>query len=256
MGLLKNISIIILIVLAGCNKNTDSVKTFIDSPAGQLIKNKILALADTVDILSIGSVKQESLAYTQNDYSFYVSRFIRSPRVSLYIENGSSHNLGKIENRYYLQDGQVVLLVNNMYNSNSAVPYKTTRTFYQNGDPLFSDRMESASADSMQNNSFKENDTPYPNASIDLKKLNDAIYQRGPFDLVFQGITEYPKAKYLVLSKNNFNAYQAAILISKEDEFIKAVQINPEKFRGRKMEIRWRPNKPGGEVVYLSGNLR
>ena len=88
----------------------------------------------------------------------------------------------------------------------------------------------------------------------DMKKLNDAIYQRGQFDLVFDGITEYPKAKYLIFSRNNINAYRAPILVEKEDDFIKAISLNPEKYRGRKLKITWTLRNPN-EAVYVSGGL-
>lgn len=222
--------------------------------AGQVLREDILAFADTVNNLSKEAIKQESLIYTLGDYSFHISRYIRNSEVSLYIEHGNSGDYGNTEKWYYLKDGKVVLSIHTSKNTMVYLPFKTERTFYKNGELLYSERKEANTRQELTSLNFRQNEIPSEDIAEDMKKLNDAIYQRGKFDLVFDGITEYPKAKYLILSRNNFNAYRAPILVEKKDDFIEALFSNPEKYRGRKLKIIWALREPN-EAVYVSGGL-
>lgn len=254
MGRLKYFLILITLSFAACNKNSDHIKSSINTAAGSLIKEDILAFADTIDNLSRWIDKQESLVYTLGNYSFHVSRYLNNSQVSLYIEHGSSNDYGYTEKRYYLKDGKVVLYIKTRKNTMSELPFKTTRSFYADGDLLYSDQKSAKTENELISVNYLVNNTPEVHINDDMKKLSDAIYQRGQFDLVFFGITEYPKAKYLIFSRNNINAYRAPILVEKEDDFIKAISLNPEKYRGRKLKITWTLRNPN-EAVYVSGGL-
>ena len=246
--------LLITLSLAACNKNKDQIKSSLNSAAGQLLKENILSFADTVNNLSKGAIKQESLIYTLGDYSFYVSRYVRNSEVSLYIELGNSGDYGNTEKRYYLKDGQVVLLVHYSKNMMVYLPFITERVFYKNGQILYSDCRESKTWRELRSLNFMQNEIASQDIVEDMKKLNDAIYQRGKFDLVFEGITEYPKAKYLIFSRDNFNTYRAPVLVEKKDNFIEALFSNPEKYKGRKLKITWALREPN-EAVYVSGGL-
>ena len=254
MGRLIYFLILVTLLFAACNKNSDQVKGSINAASGQLLKEEILAFADTVDNLSHWINKQESLVYTLGDYSFHVSRYLNNSQVSLYIEHGSSGDYGYTEKRYYLKDGKVVLYIKVQKNSMTELSFKTVRTFYTNGDLFYSDQKSAKTENELDSLSYQVNDTPEVHIDDDMKKLNDAIYQRGQFDLVFDGITEYPKAKYLIFSRNNINAYRAPILVEKEDDFIKAISLNPEKYRGRKLKITWTLRNTN-QAIYVSGGL-
>ena len=49
--------------------------------------------------------------------------------------------------------------------------------------------------------------------AADLQLLEQALSQTGRFNLVFEGIADYPQARYLILSRDELNAYRAAILL-------------------------------------------
>lgn len=244
---------ILLFSLAACNKNTDQLKTSINSVSSNSIKENILAIADSINKISVRAQKQESLIYNLGDYSFFISRFIQNSEAVLYIEHGKSGEYGHTEKRYYLKNGMVILLEQSSKDNKVYLPFKTERTYYNKGQPIYSERREARTAGELSGMNFKQQPAS-GNILKDMKKLNDAMYQKGDFDLVFEGITEFPKAKYLILSKRNLNAYRAPILVEKKDNFIEAIATNPEKYLGRKLRITWDLRKPN-EAVYVSGSL-
>lgn len=251
---LKYFILLITLSLAACNKNTDQVKSSLNSAAAQVLKENILAYADSINNLPESAIKQESLIYSLGDYSFHVSRYIRKSEICLYIEHGKSGDYGYTEKRYYMKDGQVALLLHNSKNTQVYLPFKTERRFYKNGQIVYSDRREARTRKELSLLQFQQNEVPSEDIVYDMNKLNDAIYQRGSFDLVFDGIAQFPKAKYLILSKKNFNAYRAPILVEKKDEFIEALFSDPEKYKGRKLKITWALREPN-EAIYVSGGL-
>lgn len=252
--MIRHFLILILFTIASCTKNTDELKTYVTPGTIAAIKNGIIAFADSVTASSKRSTKQESLIYTINDYSFHVSRYVRNSEVSLYIEHGYSASYGTVENRYYLKNGKVVLFARNAHNPDSLLPYKAMREFYNNGDLVGSDQKVAKTVDELAVEEYKVNRPGYRDIQADIKKLNDAIYQRGSFDLTLEGITEYPKARYLILSRNRFNSYRAALLIEKEDDLIKSIISNPEKYKNRKLDLKWKLKDPQ-QALYVSGRL-
>lgn len=253
MGRLKYF-IVLLIIVASCNKNSEQISRSANPESGKFNILNILSFADTVDNLSKTATKQESLLYNLGDYTFHVSRYVRNSEVSLYIEYGNNGEYGKTEKRFYLKDGHIVLLIENTEQTLNPMPFSTTRSFYKNGKLLYSDQKKAKTEMELKNKEFKMTGLPGRDILADLKKLNDAIYQRGDFDLVFAGIAEYPKAKYLILSRDKFNAYRAPILVEKEDDFIRAIFSNPEKYRGRKLKINWALDQ-SDQAIYVSGGL-
>jgi len=244
----------ILVFVISCNKNPDQTISLEVPGSANFIIQRILTYSDTVDHLSNAASKQESLIYSLRDYSFHVSRYVRNSEVSLYIEHGNMGEQGHSEKRYYLKDGEVVLLTEHLVLARNEQPFRINRSFYQNGDLLYSDQKIGKTENELKTKEFRMSILPEGNIRADLKKLNDAIYQYVEFDLVFDGITEYPKAKYLIFSKNKFNAYRASVKVEKEDDFIRAIFSNPEKYRGRKFKINWDLRRPA-QAIYVSGRL-
>ena len=130
----------ILVFVISCNKNPQQTISSADPVSANFIIQEILSYSDTVDSLSRAASKQESLIYSLRDYSFHVSRYVRNSEVSLYIEHGNMGEQGHSEKRYYLKDGEVVLLTEHLVLARNEQPFRTNRSFYQNGDLLFSDQ--------------------------------------------------------------------------------------------------------------------
>ncbi|HEY1010011.1 MAG TPA: hypothetical protein VGE58_07870, partial [Daejeonella sp.] len=247
--------ILILLIAASCTKNTDEAQTYHGREKIALIKEQIIAFSDSINTLVKGSIEQESLIYTINDYSFHVTRYVRGSDVSLYIEHGYSASSGRVENRYYLKNGKVVLYSHYLNNPQSLVPYKLVREFYDAGELLLSDHKTAKTADELDSTAFVRRIARRTDRNTDIRTLNEAVYQRGAFNLSLEGITQYPGAKYLILSSNKVNSYRAALLIKKEDALIKSVIADPEKYRGRKVDLDWKLEEQN-QALYVSGRLR
>lgn len=245
---------VVFTFLIACTKNKEQVKISIDSAPGQVIKQSILSFADTVNVQSRQSTKQQSLIYSLGDYSFHVCRYLKDSKVSLYVEHGHSSDGSESENRYYLEEGEVALRLENLFNPKGQLPFQTVRTFYRDGKLLFSEQKSANTRHELAAIPYRVNDGSEANVNEEMKKLNDAIYQRGRFDLKLEGIAEYPKAQYIILSQNGLNAYRAAVLIERKDDFIKAIIANPEKYSGRKLQLTWNL-KDQNKAVYVKGRL-
>lgn len=247
--------IVLLLVAASCSKSKSKGESGIEGNSVASIKQQTLAFTDSIDLFSRNGVKQESLIYTINDYSFYVSRYIRNSIVALYIEHGYSAGSGTVENRYYLKNGKVVFYSQTTLDPDNPFPYKQIREFYPHSGLRLSDYKIGASPERFDTAEFKPRKPGNRSIKDEIKKLTDAIYQRGAFSLTLEGITQYPGAKYLILSSNKFNSYRAALLIEKEDALIKSVSADPERYKGRKVELEWEL-KGRNRALYVSGRLR
>lgn len=244
----------IMICIACCSKNSERMSTSVHSVPGQLSKTSILNYADSIDHQVKNAIKQESLVYTLGDYSFYVTRFIRNSKVLQYTETGRSATLGNTEKTYYLKEGKVVLLVHQLKSPGKSEPLLNTRTFYAGDEQLFSEQKTAKTDSALKESAYLQTGVNNTDIDRELRKLNDAIYQRGSFDLLLEGITEYPRAKFLVLSRNSFNSYRAALLLEKEDDLVRSIISSPEKYRGRKLDLSW-DLRDRARAVYVSGRL-
>src|SRR5688500_18634343 len=126
--MLRPYVILLLLVIASCTKNAEEVIK-VDPDSRQSFLKELIAFTDTANHLPHRSIEHNSLVYTQNDYSFYVTRYVRNSEPFLYLERGYSTIRGDIENKYYLKAKQIVLSIQDTYNSRNALPFKTVRTF-------------------------------------------------------------------------------------------------------------------------------
>lgn len=243
------------ILAASCNKTqTDHPQSGIRSSA-EIDEMAIKEYADSVNNLLPELQKQESLVYTLGDYSFYVEKYMMNAKPVLYIEHGDSGEFGNTEQRYYLKNGEPVLYASSTESEQTGSGFIAERAFFRNEILFNAENKSAATTDEFENASYTQSENVAVNFKEDLNKLENAIDQCGEFDLVFKGITEYPKARYLIFSGNGVNAYRAPVLIENEDDFMREILANPDEFRGRKMLINWKQVNVN-EVEYISGSLR
>ncbi len=211
----------------------------------------IISYADSIDLHQEGINRQVSLIYSRGNQSFYVERYLKQNRSVLYVEHSNGTENGSSTSNLYLIGEKPVMLVKSFINrrTNKA---RTERYIFTPGKTI-ADYKEAPYQDGLTPFS------PLSAGSIDtealLRKYEDAVDQKGDFDLNFEGIAEYPKARYLILSKPGYNTYRSAILLETRDEFINALAMSPEEYRGKKLLLDWRIRNDH-EMIYISGKFR
>lgn len=227
---------------------TENIKTSQkDQKLGTLwTKQFISSYADTVNKILPVSRKQNSLWYSKNHHSFQVTKYSYDGKPVLYIEKENNTAHGKTEKRYYIKDNRIALYTKTVIDSTSNNSSPSATYSYYRQDSLFRAETFLDKRGETTNTSKTIGQSHLYNH---LAALEDALQQRGDFNLVFEGVTEYPKAKYIILSRNRINSYRAPLKVEKEDEFIHELRTNPDRYRGEKLNIRWHCAN-NNEVVY------
>lgn len=214
--------------------------------------SNINGYADSIKLHLSEFEKRESLVFNKDEYSFFVTRYSSNGNPVLYVEHGEGE-IGSVKKYYYVDRGQLLLLTEDVFNSYESPRYRSRREYYRN-DVLF--HAESRSADDAATfNTAKYEKVESKNVNIGetLEQLESAIMNKGDFELTFEGITEYPKARYIILSKKELKSYRAAIRVENEDEFIQELVTNADKYKGSTLSINW--EIIDGEAIY-KGALR
>ena len=241
-----------LTVLTACNESTGNDSARDRSSMLNNFKHSTINFKDSIDQLLPGSTLQKSLIFSKDDYSFYAIRHLVDRNIYLYKEIGILGNSNFIEKRFYLKGGKLILFELYEKNDPDSVLTWTSRNYFRKGKIVISESDQSVEhqtdelLSSVGQNSRK--------ILTDLQKLRDAIYQKGDFDLVYDNFAYYPKARYLILSNDQINPYRAAVRIEEADDFMKMILSHPEKYKGRKLNLKWHLREPF-EALYLSGSL-
>ncbi|MEJ6982505.1 hypothetical protein WG906_18710 [Pedobacter sp. P351] len=216
-------------------------------------EQEIEEYADSINLLLSSCEEKTSMVYTLNTYTFQVRKFVHNGETVLYSERGDNGEYGSIHRLYFIKDDMPVLLKEKSVNKNNLKPFRYTHVYFHGGKAFHSEYKTGSTALTIQKVPF-ESSSAYIDHSLALETYEDALNQRRKFDLVFEGITECPKAKYLILSRKEINSYRAPVKVEKEDEFIRELCSNPMRYRGEKLEINWSTN--GSEIVYAKGRLK
>ena len=217
-------------------------------------KTAIRDYVGSVDKQLKDASKQASLVYSLNNYSFQVLKYSLNGKPILYIEKTVDGETGKSEKRYYLKDNKLAYYTEELKPGNFARPYISTKAYFRNNALFYAEQRSALSDSSLKEVGFQETDLSKKDQFSDLALLEDALNQKGPFNLVFNGIADYPKAKYIILSGSNYNSYRAPIRVDSEDEFVHELSTNAYHYRGEKLEIDYLSNDTN-EIVYKSGKL-
>jgi hypothetical protein len=210
-------------------------------------ENSINSYADSINLNISQFEKRESLVFNDAEYSFYVTRYSSNGNPVLYIEHGDGE-MGSVEKYYYIDHHQLLLIIENVFNSYESPRYQSRREYYRN-DVLFYANSKSADDEvSFKAAKHQKAESKKRNVGEILGNLESAIENKGEFDLTFEGITEYPKARYIVLSKRELKSYRAVIRVEDEDELIRELVTNAEKYKGSSLSFNWKIKD--GEAIY------
>ena len=218
-------------------------------------RRSISQYADSIDKLLSKATRKSSLVYTLNDYSIQISKYMLQGKPVLYVEKRIDAGRGsRLEKRYYLKDDKLTLVTESSLPGNISRPYISTKAYFRNNLPFYAEKKAALSDSSLKAVSFQRTDLSEKDQFSDLAVFEDALNQKGQFNLVFEGIADSPKAKYIILSGNNYNSYRAPIRVDDEDDFVHELSTNAYHYRGEKLDIDYLINDTN-EIVYLSGKL-
>lgn len=216
---------------------------------------QISLYADSINTLLPFCEVKNSMVYTLGDYSFRVSKYLHGGQTVLYIERGDSGEYGSTEKYYYVKDNMPVLLDERSVITNSPKPFYYNQVYFKQGKVFNSKQKSGLNAIEIRDEQFEKTEIDYIDHNLALRTFEDALNQRKEFDLVFEGITACPKAKYIILSRKEVNSYRSAVKVEIEDEFIQELCSNPLRYKGEKLEINWSTND-SNEAVYTNGRIK
>lgn len=223
-----------------------STSVFID-------EGSINAYADSIKIHLSEFEKRESLVFSRQDNSFYVTRYSSNGNPVLYVEQEEGE-IGSVKRYYYIDRHHLLLLVEEVFNSFESPRYLSKREYYRN-DVLFHTDLKSADDEvTFRKAPRKKINGNKRDLAEALDNLEKAINREAEFNLTFEGITEYPRARYIILSKNELKSHRAVIRVDKEDDFIRELVSNTEKYKGSPLNINWVIKD--GEAIYESGKIK
>lgn len=248
--------ILFIIFIISCNKlQPDHPQTGLETPRENLPdESAIKTYADSINQLIPALEKEVSLVYSSGDRSFSITKYMNNSLPVLYIEKVNSGD-GNTEKRYYIKKDKLLL-----YQVSSA-PYNVVQSkalinaYFRNNILFYTEQKKAGDNTGPEKNPFIQTGPEPKDPLHDIPSMEDALNQRGKFNLVFDGITEYPKAKYLILSRDELNAFRAVIRVDKEDDLIKELSSNPGRYDGVKLDLKWDVTDDN-EAVYKGGGLK
>lgn len=222
--------------------------------SAHLDETSINEYADSIQLHLSEYEKRESLVFNKEDYSFHITRYSANGKPVLYIEQGDG-DIGSVKKYYYVDGQELLLLKNDVFNSFQSPRYSSTREYFRNNVHFYADSKSADNDAAFKAGKYEKIDeAPNKDAKEVLNFLEDALKLEGEFDLKFEGITEYPKARYIILSRNELKSYRAVIRVETEDDFIQELVSNTEKYKGASLNVRFEVKD--GEAFYVDGKVR
>jgi hypothetical protein len=227
----------------------------INSPKQQNIKKQIRAYADSVNAILPFSKVEKSMVYSIDHYSFQVTKYLYKGKPVLYVEKGQSNDNTLLTRMYYVENSKPILVREKKIRGNGINQYRLSNTYFKNDNVIGLEQKSGINEIEVSHLPFQVADVKSAPKILPVRVMEDALAQHGEFDLVFEDIIECPKARYLILSRNNVSAYRVPVKVEREDDFIHAVSAEPHRFKGEKLDLSWSLSKQN-EMIYLAGRLR
>lgn len=251
--MLGAMALVVVFITAYCNnfEARHPQSKLSSSPSSPFTESNIRYWADSINAILPALEKRQSLIYEKDNRSIHVTAYLDNGTPQLYIET-ASHNIDStMEKLYYLKDGNLILYSEVKGLNNIMQKRDVVNMYYRNNTCFFADRTDAST-------NFKSKPIKINNADLDksdnIKRLNDALDQRGKFNLVFQGITESPQSRYIILGRNDVDAYRAVVKVNREDEFIHELSTNTLRYTGSKLDLNYEINQDA-EALYVSGKI-
>lgn len=217
-------------------------------------ENSINNYADSIDLNLSEYEKRESLIFKKEAYSFYVTKYSSNGKPVLYVERSDEGEAGSLERSYYVNDTQLLLFKEVIFSSFKTPRYRSVREYYRSNVLFHAEARQADNAAEFNAAKYAKVEGTKRKVNEVLGSLENAIARKGEFDLTFEGITEYPKARYIILSRDEPQSYRSEIRVDIEDDLIRELVSNTEKYKRSSLDIEWKVKD--GEAYYLKGKIK
>lgn len=199
--------------------------------------------------------KQFSLIYMSGDLSMYAEKYNGHSNGTLYKTYSDNGHISTTVKSYYLRNDSLVLVVerNKTLNDHNEI-FKDVRAYLRNNIIFKMDSRTASSSAALVNLPYllvQRTDNKYPDENYldEVKGINDAIQGKDKFEMVFDNITTYPEAHYIILKSKNRSNYKASLLVNAKDGFIDSLLNYPALFKDQKLNFIW--SIKDKEAVYV-----
>lgn len=237
------------------NQNSDISRSGVKPGTYTYNREQILSWADSVNRMLPFIQKQHSLIYELQGTSFYVSKYTRDDSALLYVEHVMQAESQVAEKRYYMRRGQLCLYTEVCINRDRPDTTTEKALYFNNNKLEHAERWLTDNVKAGTESLVKAIKPDRKDQFNDLQRFEDALKQRGEFDLAFQGITTSPHASYLILSRNSIKAYRAVLKINSSDDLIRDLSSNPSKYTGSKLDVDYMITE-AKNAVYITGRIK
>lgn len=249
---------ILLFTLPGCQyfKSTHPQAGLPDEKGDTGITDKyVLNFSAVIDRELSTSKKEFSLIYKSGDLSMYVEKYSAYNNGTLYKMYTSNGNMSNTIKSYYLKNDSLIFVKERtkILNEQGEL-FKDIRTYIRNNITFKIDSRTASSPEALRTQPYLHvpaADNKYPEESYtdDIRVMNDAVSGQNRFEMVFDNITTYPDARYIILKSKIKNNYKASILVNQKDIFIDSLLNSPALFKEEKLKLQWKIEDQ--EAVYV-----
>jgi hypothetical protein len=187
--------------------------------------------------------KTYSLVYSIGDGSLYVEQYSNADGDQLLVENVQSDLTNSTRKYYFKRDSLILVSEQNIQNTDKGKVFKDTKTYLRNFVIFKCAARTASSAQAIQILPYlqiqNEEGTYTEDFRDDIRTLEDALKQRNKFEMVFDNVTTYPDATFLMLKSKEQNGYKASIRLAGKDQYIDSLLNYPAIFKNEKLSLKW-----------------
>ncbi len=239
---------ILLFILPGCQyfKSTHPQAGLPDEATTGMTDKSILNFAAAIDRNINDYKKQYSLIYQSGDLSVYAEKYSAHNDGLLYKTYTANGTISNTVKGYYFKNDSLILVKERikLMNEEGSV-FKDIRTYIRNNVTFKIDSRTASTADALRTLPYllvqvADNKYPEENYPSDIKGINDAINGTDKFDMVFDNISTYPDALYIMLKSKKQLNYRSSILVKNKDTYIDSLLNFPSLFKDGKLKLKWK----------------
>jgi hypothetical protein len=246
--------LVLMLTAASCknNKSAHPQSELINQSSSTGMNEKsIQAFSKALDKATRKMNKTYSLVYNIGDKSLYVEKFSNDAGDQLYVERVKNDLENSIKKYYFKKDSLILVSAVNIQNTEEGKVFKDTKTYLRNY-VVFKKAVRTATtpqAIQVQPYLTVEDKNQPEDFHDNIRKLDDALKQQNQFEMVFDNVTTYPDATFVILKSKGQNGYKASVQLTQKDRFADSLLNSPDSFKDEKLSFKWKVNNQ--EAVYV-----